>query len=125
MAPRSSRGNNNNSNNCCPFSQKHIDILRSLCLLPPTERRILLRHIDLKLTRCICECAYNILHGTVKLLPEQKAQLAKHASLLRQLVKKGEKIEKKRKIVQQRGGGAFLPSLLIPVLSALVATALE
>lgn len=109
----------------CPFSQKHIGILRSLCLLLPAERRILLRHIDLKLTRCICECAYNVLHGTVKLSPEQKAQLAKHASLLRQLVKRGEKIENKRKIVQQRGGGAFLPSLLTPILSMLLTKALE
>lgn len=121
MAPQSSRKNNNG----CPFSQKHLGILESLCLLPPAERRVLLGHIDLKLTRCICECAYNVLRGSVKLSPEQKSQLAKHAPLLRQLAKKGEKIAKKRKIVQQRGGGAFLPTLLIPVLSALLAKVLD
>lgn len=97
----------------CPITDKQAEILRSLAYLPKVERWALLRQIDLKLIRCICECAYNVLRGNVPLTKEQKAHLKKHVTQLRKLVRKGEKIENKRKIIQ-RGGGVLLPAILTP-----------
>lgn len=103
----------------CPIKKNHVEILRGLSCLPKKERQILLRYIDSKLIKCICECAYNVLRGNVPLDSEQKTRLRKHATVLRQLVRRGDTLKKKKKIVQT-GGGAFLPSLLVPVLAAVL-----
>lgn len=108
----------------CPIGKRHAHVLKSLTLLPRKEREILLRYINLQLTRCICECAYNVLKGNVPLDSRQKEQLQKHADILRQLVRKGEKLGKKRKIIQT-GGGAFLPALLGPVIATVLAKLFE
>lgn len=108
----------------CPISKKHGEILRSLCYLPKAERWALLRQVDLKLIRCICECAYNILQGNVPLSNKQKLHLKSHVNLLRKLVREGDTLEKKKRIVQ-KGGGAFLPALLVPIVTSVLSTILE
>lgn len=108
----------------CPINKNHAEILRSLCYLPEAERRVLLRHVDLKLIRCICECAYNILRGNVPLSNKHKLHLKSHVNLLRKLVRKGEKLEKKKRIIQ-RGGNAFLPALLIPIVTTVLSEILK
>lgn len=98
------------NNNRCPISRKHAEILRSLCYLPKAERRALLRQVDRKLIECIIECSYNVLRGTVPLTDEQKSHLRKHATQLRQLVRRGEKIEKKNeKSYSEVAGSFYLP----------------
>ena len=104
----------------CPINKSHAEILRALSNLPKKEREILLRYIDLKLTRCICECAYNVLKGNVPLDDKQKTHLKKHATVLRKLARTGDKITHKKKIIQ-KGGGNFLPSLLITILTTVLA----
>ena len=108
----------------CPIGRKHGEILRSLCYLPIAERRALLKQVDLKLIRCICECAYNILQGNVPLSNKQKLHLKSHVNLLRKLVRTGDTLEKKRRIVQ-KGGGTFLPALLVPIVTSVLSKILE
>lgn len=108
----------------CPIGKNQAEILRSLCYLPRAERFALLRQVDLKLIRVICECAYNILKGSVPLTHQQKTHLRKHIKQLRILVRKGDKIEKKRKIIVQRGGN-FLPTLLLPIVTTLLTEVLQ
>lgn len=103
----------------CPIRKNQAEILRSLCYLPKTERFALLKQVDLRLVKLICECAYNILRGTVPLTTQQKSHLKRHVGQLRRLTRKGEKIEKKRQIIQ-RGGGGFLPALLVPIVTTLL-----
>lgn len=103
----------------CPIRKHQAEILRSLCYLPKTERFALLRQVDLRLIRLICECSYNVLRGNVPLTSQQKNHLQKHVKQLRLLTRRGDKIEKKRQIIQ-RGGGGFLPALLIPIVTSLL-----
>ena len=72
----------------------------------------------------ICECAFNILRGTVPLTVEQKNHLRKHVTQLRALTRKGNKIERKKQIIQ-RGGGCFLPTFLIPIVTTLLGQVLN
>lgn len=111
-------------NSGCPIQKNQAEILRSLCYLPKTERFALLRQVDLKIVKLICECAYNILRGSVPLTVEQKNHLRKHVTQLRALTRKGDKIAKKKQIIQ-RGGGGFLPALLIPIVTTLLAEVLH
>lgn len=108
----------------CPIKKNQAEILRSLCYLPKVERFALLRQLDLKTVKLVCECAYNILRGNVALTSEQKNHLRKHVMQLRALTRKGDKIEKKKQIIQ-RGGGAFLPALLIPIVTTLLTEVLR
>lgn len=108
----------------CPIRKNQAEILRSLCYLPKTERYALLRQVDLKIVKLICECAYNILRGNVPLSVEQKNHLRKHVNQLRELTRKGDKIEKKKQIIQ-RGGGGFLPAILIPIVTTLLSEVLH
>lgn len=98
--------------------------MRSLCYLPKTERFALLKQVDLRLIKLICECAYNVLRGTVPLTAQQKNHLKSHVAQLRKLTRKGGKIEKKRQIIQ-RGGGGFLPALLVPIVTTLLGKILQ
>lgn len=109
----------------CPIRKHQAEILRSLCYLPKAERFALLRQLDLKLIKLIGECAHNVLRGAVPLTTEQKSHLRKHVALLRMLARKGDKIEKKRKIIIQRGGGGLLPALLIPIVTTLLSQILH
>ena len=108
----------------CPIRKSQAEILRSLCYLPKTERYALLRQVHLKIVKLICECAYNILGDNVPLTVEQRSHLKKHVKQLRMLTRKGDKIEKKKLIIQH-GGGGFLPAILIPIVTTLLSEVLH
>ena len=77
----------------------------------------LLGNCDKELIKSICECALNVLHGSIPLQQKNKIKLAKHKNDLRNLASKLVSIQKKKQIVQK--GRGFLPLLLGPVLSFL------
>lgn len=106
----------------CPVPKKEADFLRALCLLDKEQRVLLLRRASSNLIRCICECALNILVGNVPLKPGEKKHLRKYANVLRKLADK-RKINKK-KIIVQTGGGAFLSSLLLPIVTTVLSNLL-
>lgn len=111
------------SKNSAPFGRKYIALLEALRHSDKGQRLAIVRAADKKLIRYICECALNILKGTVSLKSCQKNRLRKYKSILRKLaLQKGQHKNswqgKKRVIVQK--GGSFLPFLLQPILDGLL-----
>lgn len=109
------------------FSKKQVAVLNALCHANDEQRKALLRTADKALVRCICECALNVLHGTVDIKHSHKHRLSKHKHVLRKITNNGSTKQKggggnwkskKRVIVQS--GGAFLPLLLAPIVGTLV-----
>lgn len=98
----------------------HLEVLKALHRAKPGVRKSLLKNCTCDLVRCIVECAHNTLKGNVPLKPQQHRKLKSHKSLLRKLAKKGESVEKKRKILVQKGSGVFLTALLAPLLGSVL-----
>ena len=98
--------------------EKHIDYLKVLNKTNPKTRSAILQNADKELLLCICECVENILNGNVRLTPKQQNELKKYAKALRQLRDKGTKLQKKKKLLVQKGG--FLAALLLtPIIAGL------
>ena len=76
-------------------------------------RKAILEHADADLISALCECAHNILRGTVRLTPREKVRLRKYKNKLRLLVNKRLSVSRRRRGIQQSGG--FLPALLAPL----------
>jgi len=95
--------------------------LRVLCTAPPPLRKTLLASAEPGLISCICECAHNTLKGNVVLTHIQKKKLSRHKRILRALAKPGETWKKKRATLVQKGG-AILPLLVGPILSAILSS---
>ena len=76
-------------------------------------RKAILEHADADLISALCECAHNILRGTVRLTPREKVRLRKYKNKLRLLVNKRLSVSRRRREIQQSGG--FLPALLAPL----------
>ena len=72
---------------------------------------------DKELINCICECALNILKGSVPLKPQDKKKLIKRKRDLRALTSKSTNIADKKRIIQK--GNGFLPMLLGPIIATL------
>ena len=72
---------------------------------------------DKELINCICECALNILKGSVPLKPQDKKKLIKRKRDLRALTSKSTSIVDKKRIIQK--GNGFLPMLLRPIIATL------
>ena len=68
----------------------------------------------------LCECSHNALYGRLPLSPAEKEKLKKHKALVRHLADSNISWRKKKDTLSQKGGGAFIPALLGPVLAALV-----
>lgn len=102
------------------FPQKYADILRALYHLNKNQRTAVLQKADTKLLRYIIECAINILGGRVSITKNHKARLRRHAPTLRKLANPSENFINKKKIIVQRGGN-FLPALLAPLITTVLA----
>lgn len=107
----------------CPvekvFGRKNALFLQALHHASPQQRRSFLQHADKDLIRCIGECCLNILNAKIPLKPKEKSKLSKHKNNLRTLSKKKTSLTQKKKIITQKGG-ALLPLILAPVISALL-----
>lgn len=94
------------------------DILRVLQKAKPPLRKAILREADKGVVYSICEICDNTLAGNVPLNSQQKSQLKKYQSILRQLSQNGGHWKTKKKTLVQHGG-AFLP-ILLSVLSSVL-----
>ena len=105
-----------------PVCQEHADILRVLCTgLNDNQRLSLVRYAEKEFIVCLCECALNILRGTVPLSSESETKLSKYAKILRFLANRGKTVSSKKKIICQRvAGGGFLTTLLTPILANVI-----
>ena len=70
----------------------------------------------------ICDAALNVRQGQVILSKKQKDVLAHHRKTIEQLLQKAIPVERKRKILVQRGGG--VAALIIPIILSSVLGAL-
>ena len=70
----------------------------------------------------ICDAALNARQGQVKLSKKQKDTLTRHRKTIEQLLQKAIPVERKRKILVQRGGG--IAALIIPIILSSVLGAL-
>ena len=70
----------------------------------------------------ICDAALNARQGQVTLSKKQKQVLAHHRKTIEQLLAKAIPVERKRKILVQRGGG--IAALILPVILSTVLGAL-
>ena len=73
-------------------------------------RKTILDYADAELISPLCECAYNILRGTVRLTPLENVRLRRYTSDLRTIANRKSAVTRRRRILQQKGG--FLPALL-------------
>ena len=81
------------------------------------QRQGVIQGANKELVHCLCECALNVLNGNIPLKPSEKKRLAKYKRHLRVLTNQKFGVQKKKKVLRQKGG--FLGALLTPMLSAL------
>lgn len=97
--------------------KKHLPLLKCLQESSPERRHNIVRHSDLDLIRTINECVYNSLKGNIPLKKSEISKLKQFKKILRKIFQSSGGLEKKRKIIIQ-SGGAFLPALLSPIVTA-------
>ena len=92
--------------------------LQTLANAHPHVCQAILKGANPDLLKCLSECAHNILKGNIPLSPEEKAELIKYKQKVRQVANKRIALKTKRKTLQT---GGFLPALLAPLLSSVIA----
>ena len=95
--------------------RRNYKLLKLLKKSKKVQRRKLLETANKDLILCLCDCANNILKGNVNLKPKETHRLKRHKATLRTLATSSKNVNKKRKLLIQKGG--FLPMLLAPILS--------
>lgn len=100
----------------CVFKQ--LPKLKELAHAKPKERKKILAKANLVLIKSIVECIENVLKGNVRLTKEYKEKLQKYKNILRKINSTTNKLSQKKQVIVQ-SGGAFLPALLVPVISVL------
>ena len=74
-------------------------------------RKAILEYADADLISALCECAHNILRGTVRLTPREKVRLRKYKDKLRLIANRRLSISRRRREIQQHGGGSVVSSV--------------
>lgn len=97
--------------------KKHLPILKLVQSAKPKLRKNIILHCDLDLIKTITECVYNILNGNFPLKECEKEKLKKFKAVLRKLSNTKGGLNNNRKAISQTGG-AFLPVLLYPIVTA-------
>ena len=97
-------------------------VLKALAKSHPHVCKSILRGADKDLLQCLSECAHNILKGNVPLKSTEKSQLTKYKQKIRKVANKKTSLKQKQKIVQT---GGFLPALLAPLLTSVIAPLAE
>lgn len=97
---------------------KNLPALKTLALAPPKLRRLILESGNLQLIKAIVECIENVLKGNIPIEEGSFKKLKKHKSALRAVSNSPNKLSHKKKVIIQKGG-AFLPALLLPVITVL------
>ena len=98
---------------------KNIDVLKALhhCC-NGKEQKAFLKRARPELVNALCDCINNVLLGHIPLNKHQHSKLKSKKRVLRELVKRKNKTDRRRKLLVQHGG-ALLPFLLPAALTAL------
>jgi hypothetical protein len=97
--------------------KKHASTLQLLQKGSPRFRKEVIKLADKDLLYALCDCALNVLNGTIKLSETQKKTLKRHCKGLRCLIDKRTPLSKKKKVLQT---GGFLPALLAPIAASIL-----
>lgn len=108
-----------------PRVVKHKSFLQFLKSASPQQRQILLTLSNHDQFLTICECAANILRKNVSLTNKQLQELRKHKTILYKISDPHLSLNVKKKILNQKGGIAFLPALLAPIIGGLIGSAIS
>ena len=95
--------------------RSNLPYLQVLAKSKPKIRKVIIEHGPSDVMLCICECAVNVLKGTVPISASQKRRLLRYKKHLRALANKRISRAKKKKLLNQKGGNllsAFLPPVL-------------
>lgn len=84
----------------------------------PSLRKAIVRHASKDVIRAISEICLNTLNGNLNLNTKKKNLLKPYKKVLRQLASAKIKYNRKRRILQQKGG--FLGILLSTILSGII-----
>ena len=103
--------------------KRNLHFLQFLCKANPKFCRCILKAANNDLIRCLCECIINVLKGNLKLTDKQKQKLKIHKKCLRQLGDKKLSLQRKKKILNQKGG-TILP-LILPAALSLIGSILK
>jgi hypothetical protein len=85
----------------------------------PRACRTVIRAAPDSVIRAISDAAYNVEQGDIELSPAQKAFFRKHQHIVATLTCPQIGIQRKRRIIMQKGGFPFLPILIGSALGAL------
>ena len=100
--------------------ERALPLLQTLVSSKPILRKAIIEHATPDLIHAVTEIVYNMLKGVIELTPDQKRRLSRHKEEFRALVNKKLSIKKKRRILNQKGTGAGLATL-IPIALTLLA----
>ena len=98
--------------------RRHADVLKVLAKAKPNLCKAIIKGGDMDLVHCLCECAHNVLKGTVTLTKAQKVKLGRYKQDLRSVARKQTSPKRKRQVLQK---GGFIPALLAPLLAPIIA----
>jgi hypothetical protein len=99
------------------------DFLRLLLNTNSKQRKQLIRIASRDQILCICECAFNIARRNIPLTKGQVKNLRKNPRVVYKLADRSVKFGEKKKTLEQSGG--FLPLLLAPIFTTVLAEAVE
>ncbi|KAL4230354.1 hypothetical protein ACF0H5_010737 [Mactra antiquata] len=103
-----------------PLVKKYGHMMLGLAQAPEAYRKQMIQKAPTELINCVAECCSNILKGNVTLTPAQKRKLRPKCQHLRLLADKKTSIQKKKSVLNQKGG--LFPLLaLAPVIAKAVA----
>ena len=99
--------------------RRALPLLKVLVNANPKLKKAIIKHASPNLVTAISEIALNMLKGVIKLSPQQKQRLSRYKKEFRSLAKKNVSVNRKRKLLVQKGGGAGL-ALLLPLAISLL-----
>ena len=99
--------------------KRHVICLQMLNRTKNTKlRKAILEYVDADLISALCDCAHNILRGTVRLTPREKVRLRKYKDKLRLIANRRLSISRRHREIQPHCGGFLLALLALSTTSA-------
>jgi len=90
----------------------------SICNDPATYKNVVRTSND-SVIKTICNAALNVERGAIRLSDAQKKLFRKHRGKIAKLTSSAVSIPSKRRLIEQRGSGFFIPALIGAALSSL------
>lgn len=101
---------------------RNLSLLKLLFKAKPAQRRVILQTASNELILTLCEIAFNVLNGTIPLTTKQYRSLKKKKSEITFFADKKVAVSRKKKVINQKGGGILLPllSVALPFITSLI-----